>query len=45
MIIKIFVYLFCASINLQKKFEINLMIFNYILNYMLSLLVNNYQMD
>jgi hypothetical protein len=32
---KIFVYLFYVDINLYKKFGINLMMFNYILNYML----------
>jgi hypothetical protein len=34
MVMKIFVYLFYAKINLHKKFGINFMMFNYILNYM-----------
>jgi hypothetical protein len=35
MVMKLFVYLFYASINLHKKFGNYLMMFNYILNYML----------
>jgi hypothetical protein len=37
--------LFHAVINLPKNFGINLMMFSYILNYMLYLLVNNYPYD
>jgi hypothetical protein len=36
MVMKFFLYLLYASINLHKNFENYLMKFNYILNYMLS---------